>query len=259
MLLSTALSNAAFWLLLAMPACIPADQVSPADEVYDAVGLLQAVVQTSSHHPMPSEGPVASFIQISHKVPEGSSLTELRDKYCKSHPALCVKPLNCFFDPPLKPDWTRWQTTIATPDGHANLKPLCFAPELEKSLIQECIVDRNLQKSAQIMYQKQVQESSTESTARYCFAEGHCANDAITHDITIKDAESFCDRRYGRAWTSLGYRQIGTSPSTQMMGMRACAMGIFHCDAVMCQEQYCENEKYNQMFANLSSSEPCSK
>jgi len=93
--------------------------------------------------------------------------------------------------------------------------------------------------------------------AQYCFAAGHCGNGAITESSTFEDGEAQCDLMYNRsAWkavhpAAMGMRPHHKGPASQW-GLVACSMGLFHCDVVYCQENYCKDEAFLAEFGHLA-------
>lgn len=165
---------------------------------------------------------------------------------------------------------------VATGDGHANLRTWCWLEEFEHSLVTECLVNRDLKKSAHLVFDQQVARGAGELDASYCFMEGHCLDTELNENSTIQDAEKQCDRKYGHAgWAEVSRNSFlldgvssiltgGASASTgfhtkslaESFGKLACAMGNWHCDNVYCKETYCKHPHYRERYSYLSHSEP---
>jgi len=253
---------------------------------------------------MPTQrGPVAVAVAFLLAVPgttlhfrDGQLLEELPGEFNKSRLAILAElqstrapndePYNCLANPHMcRPpfDCQTWsfQDTLnlrlhglATEDGHANLRSWCM-PGLERyasTVLKECVANRNLRSSAQLLLHKTFQDLSDELDASYCFAEGHCTNQVVSDNTTLEDAEIMCDWRFGRkGWTrnsvksmqrlfamptaflGLASRKTGfhTQRLTRTLSKMACAQGIFHCDVQYCKHTYCRDEYYVRKYSYL--------
>eukprot|EP00416_Gambierdiscus_australes_P020777 CAMPEP_0171077178 /NCGR_PEP_ID=MMETSP0766_2-20121228/13869_1 /TAXON_ID=439317 /ORGANISM="Gambierdiscus australes, Strain CAWD 149" /LENGTH=246 /DNA_ID=CAMNT_0011534219 /DNA_START=152 /DNA_END=892 /DNA_ORIENTATION=- len=193
---------------------------------------------------------------------------------CKKTPHMCKPPFNCH-------EWTKQDTLdimmngLATRDGHANLRSWCL-PGLERyapGFLKECIVNKDLMKSAQVAFTRTFGDFADELDASYCFAEGHCTNNVVTDYSTVTDGEKMCDWRFGerRGWTrnflkaqkrlfampkaltGLVSRKHGftTQRLTRTITKMACAQGTFHCDVQHCKHTYCSDEYYVNKYSHL--------
>ncbi|CAE8638607.1 unnamed protein product, partial [Polarella glacialis] len=120
---------------------------------------------------------------------------------CKAFPQYCGHPLNCDVAD-AEVEVRNWDKVMAK-DG-PNLKTWCHLPEqpFATSLIQECLVNRNLAKSAEMVYQEQKESHALEADASYCFIVGHCSAGRLADNATVQDGVKMCDAKYGRkAWT----------------------------------------------------------
>jgi len=160
---------------------------------------------------------------------------------------------------------------MATSDGHANLKSWCDRPWYADTLVQECLVKKDLYTHAHKLFEFSVKAGMGELDGSYCFIEGYCVSDA-TLNTTMQEAEQLCDRRFGhKVWAQFASKysppedRIGAggqhvwSPKigftnkaqTRPFVLAACAMGNYHCDAAYCKETYCKNEYYQKRYGHF--------
>uniref|UniRef100_A0A7S2NB25 Uncharacterized protein n=1 Tax=Alexandrium andersonii TaxID=327968 RepID=A0A7S2NB25_9DINO len=198
---------------------------------------------------------------------------------CDARPWMCQEPFNCHHD--LNPlEMVKRPFQIATDDGHANLRTWCM-PSAEKyvdNLVKHCLVEKDLHKSGQAVYEEtrrgRFGATTAETDASYCFIEGHCSNTAVTENTTLEEAEQMCDFRYGHdGWAkNFGFKDLA-GPKQRKAALwggadlinggfyhtamskpyvkAACAMGNFHCDVLYCRETYCQEPYYIKKYGHL--------
>lgn len=212
-------------------------------DLEDDVGLLQEVSFLRRRHEAP-----ASVQEQAKKVAARWKAASTID--CSQYPVLCAAPFNCDSAPPTLAQYARWvSTSLVTEEGHPDMKLWCDVSnrKMANSLVQHCLKDGNLKKSAQLLQARQASEQHREREATYCFAEGHCSDDSMSEDTTAQEAEAHCDSKYGPlTWRSVNglSRESTNRTDTAFYGKLACAMGSFHCDAMYCKETYCKDAKY---------------
>uniref|UniRef100_A0A7S2NHG0 Uncharacterized protein n=1 Tax=Alexandrium andersonii TaxID=327968 RepID=A0A7S2NHG0_9DINO len=191
---------------------------------------------------------------------------------CSAYPMFCQAPFNCGDVVLTREEKNTWRKRLATPDGHSNVRTFCWDLTWATSLIQECMINHNLIKSAKMVFQHQFQHGALELDGSYCFMEGHCTNPNINADSTYADAERDCDRKYGHdAWAQMGrfdamrgsitglmemkmsrVNGFGDPNMTNAFGRLACAMGNYHCDVVYCKETYCKDPYFIRRYQHLA-------
>lgn len=187
---------------------------------------------------------------------------------CTRHPTLCKDPINCH-QPRNKADKEFNKLFPATADGHSNLKTWCFAKQYESNLVQECLVNRDLKKSAQQVFRDTVAHGIGELDGSYCFIEGHCTNTAVNYNTSVQEAESMCDQRFGHdGWAKFSYVEFYATKKALKSTMDprtgfhhpvltknflrlACAMGNYHCDVIYCRDTYCKLPYYINKYSHL--------
>mmetsp|Transcript_102470 Transcript_102470/g.289792 ORF Transcript_102470/g.289792 Transcript_102470/m.289792 type:complete len:266 (-) Transcript_102470:131-928(-) len=188
---------------------------------------------------------------------------------CTKHPVLCQAPFNCNSEPITRQQVLQWGARAFATNGHANLKSWCMMPWFADSIVQECLVNKNLQKSAQMLFEWTVRKGMDETDGSYCFIEGHCANQDVTYNTTLEEAERICDARYGhRGWAEVPFAQIAlsvkrscplgqnncpffTKEQTTPWMKSACVQGNFHCDVIYCKETYCKIPHYIERYGHF--------
>uniref|UniRef100_A0A7S2J980 Uncharacterized protein n=1 Tax=Alexandrium andersonii TaxID=327968 RepID=A0A7S2J980_9DINO len=210
--------------------------------------------------------------------PRFSKMFKITEFNCSHHPWMCKEPFNCQILPD-KAEFKRTQKTMATPDGHANVKTWCGVPQYQPNLARHCIQEKDLKLSAERVHTATIKKRfgpfTLEADASYCFLEGHCTNTAVTYNTTMDEAERMCDFRYGHeGWAvNFGYDDIVkvgmvlpvsmtpmngffTAKATAPFVKAACAMGNYHCDVIYCKDSYCKDPHYQKKYGHLSPKTP---
>lgn len=194
---------------------------------------------------------------------------------CAYAPQLCREPFNC--QNFTNSEKRSWFLNGVAPDGHANLRSWCAAPDYALYATQ-CLGTKNLVRAAKVQYayNAKLKPEALELDASYCFIEGHCSNEAVTNETTLEEAQKMCDDRLGhRSWTKfasvdlLRYAPHLMGPgrmdpktgyhdkeASRFFVIAACAMGNYHCDVVYCKETYCKMPNYIEKYAHLASKTP---
>lgn len=189
---------------------------------------------------------------------------------CKLTPVLCKAPFQCETNAPTRADEKRWEKMGLAADGHANLRYWCGEQSAANNIVQECLVNRDMIKSAHMVFDIQMKKGESELDASYCFLEGHCTNPQVTVNTTVEEAEHLCDERYGGRWRTWGSNasppadQIKyalkttanvtgytSQAQTTPFVLAACAMGIYQCDVTYCKETYCKMEQYVKKYGHF--------
>jgi len=177
---------------------------------------------------------------------------------CNAHPLACREPLNCHLPmkekAPGKP--------LATRDGHADFSTWCDNANYIDGAT-ACYYGK-LNMYGTLMYQAQLRQSKTilGIDAHYCFAYGHCDNEAITPNTTLKEAEAMCDDVFGDTWKKTDGQGLVTPFDVRLskkgvflskgaekrFATMACAMGNYHCDAIYCKQEYCGKEEWRARY-----------
>merc|ERR1719330_194032 len=189
-------------------------------------------------------------------------------------PWMCEEPFSCN-RPPDFWESTRTGKTMATKDGHANPRAWCSALSYADNLVKDCIVDKDLEKSAHNLYKVTTAGKfgpfTAEMDGSYCFIEGHCSNTAVTKNTTLEEAEQMCDERYGHDGWAVNFGMedmVKLAPFVLKGGMTltdgfknmhitkfflkaACAMGNYHCGVLYCRETYCKDPYYIKKYGYL--------
>lgn len=191
---------------------------------------------------------------------------------CKQFPYMCTAPLNCH-------EVSLAEMFPLSIDGHANLRTWCnpFLSLFWESLAKECIVNSNLEKSGNDLYDLQSYFMAQEVDASYCFLEGHCSNMEVNPNTTIEEAEKMCDKRFGHdGWTGNFFMSdipplvtrsfldtislippiepfngIHEQKFTRFFAKLACVMGNYHCDVQYCKQTYCQIKHYQRKYMHL--------
>mmetsp|Transcript_69528 Transcript_69528/g.214913 ORF Transcript_69528/g.214913 Transcript_69528/m.214913 type:complete len:264 (-) Transcript_69528:143-934(-) len=169
---------------------------------------------------------------------------------CRRHPELCGDGVfNC--DKPMEQEDIEKDITRET-DGHPNPHALCGDAKIQSHKM--CIHGDPIGAAA-LMYK--MVYTTREEQAAYCWAAGHCNNTRVNENTTRQEAEELCDSIYGHGtWSGIGYRHIQgqrvshggrKNPFAHM----ACAEGRWHCDVVLCHEQYCNDHAWDR-YKSLS-------
>jgi len=197
-----------------------------------------------------------------------------KDYPCNANPHMCRAPFNC-------QNWTLKDTLgvmlhgLATEDGHANPRSWCLpgADEYAHGILKECVARQGPADMAGLMRDRSSSLGFQEMDASYCFAEGHCSNEAVTDATTVQETEAMCDHRFGgrHAWTtdllqsfaksfpsksampSLMHMKHGFNSRAVTMALTkmSCAQGIYHCDVLYCKHTYCKDERYKAKYSFL--------
>eukprot|EP00408_Alexandrium_pacificum_P061196 CAMPEP_0171167566 /NCGR_PEP_ID=MMETSP0790-20130122/7270_1 /TAXON_ID=2925 /ORGANISM="Alexandrium catenella, Strain OF101" /LENGTH=324 /DNA_ID=CAMNT_0011632397 /DNA_START=62 /DNA_END=1037 /DNA_ORIENTATION=+ len=266
---------------LACAACVALCGATTGSSLEDAAVLLQAEVGS---HAAAGAGllqgrasVLASLAASSGQVPGspgGAAPTMMPNVNCAKSPWMCMPPFNC----QQGLDVGKLFTTLATEDGHTNLRSWCLEPQFADTLVKHCLWLKDQKTAAQEMYLSTIHGKhgpfTAEADASYCFIEGHCSNTAVTFNTTLEEAEQMCDFRYGHdAWAKdFGLKDIIANPkmaplvlaggATPKGGFKhadlvgpflkaACAMGNYHCDINYCKETYCKEEYYIKKYGHL--------
>jgi len=192
---------------------------------------------------------------------------------CLARPHMCEAPFNC-------QTWTLKDTLeltlngLATENGHVNPRSWCLpgAEEFADNMVKECLVNHDFHTSAKMRKSRSNDLSHMELDASYCFAEGHCSNEAVTDNTTMEDTEAMCDHRFGRAgWTTdllksftRSFSSQASRPSalnmkhgfnsrmvTMALTKMSCAQGTYHCDVQNCKHTYCKDAHYIAKYSFL--------
>jgi len=192
---------------------------------------------------------------------------------CAASPHMCQAPFDC-------QNWTLKDTVnvmlhgLASKDGHANPRSWCLpgAEEYAHTILKECVAGRGARGAAELLRSVSSGLGSQEMDASYCFAEGHCSNEAVTDDTTMEETEAMCDHRFGRSgWTKDLLKSFARSftPGSSLPNLvhakhgfnsravtaaltkMSCAQGVYHCDVQFCKHTYCKDEKYKAKYSFL--------
>lgn len=194
---------------------------------------------------------------------------EAHDKFmhpnCEKKPITAFEGSGLFFkvtDQQKKPNTRAWCYNYPNPAVSR------MTAVSEKTLIDECLDKKHLDKFARIYYEQQVRAGLGDIEASLCFAEGHCDNEVLHENSTAADGEQTCDMKYGaKAWREMGLRDgkeqawwqhtfitkehgIRDPWVSKYFGMLSCAMGHYHCDVHMCKETFCKNPYFRKHYAN---------
>lgn len=189
------------------------------------------------------------------------------DPRCDEMWQYCTEPLNCDTDGPTAMEQMSWAFKLSTPDNHANLKSWCWDASFASSVVEQCLIKKDLTASAHATYRKQVDEGLGEIDGSYCFLAGHCLTKGVTNATTVGEAEGMCTRKFGSEseWANFGMKDLnlgfwmqtgaldreeGILDKTVAMAYvkLACAMGNYHCDVVYCQETFCKDPYYTAKY-----------
>lgn len=186
---------------------------------------------------------------------------------CTEWPDYCGDLLQCQ-TPPTTEQLISWLYQVAEP-GKPNLKTWCGHYEFATSVIEQCLVKRDLALSGKIAYEVQKATGTDEIDASYCFMVGHCDPDgpSVPNNASLADGVKLCDARFGPdGWTTFFGQGKVTSALflfpeliNQTCGMLsreiatdygklACAMGNWHCDVIYCRENYCNDPHYSARY-----------
>lgn len=190
---------------------------------------------------------------------------------CKEKPQECGDPLHC--EIPVTPqEKASWYDHYAV-NGHANIRSWCGAKHFTESIVEWCLVKKDLTTAGHVAFQEQMDQHALDADGSYCFLVGHCDNDKVTNATTLEDAEAMCTERYGDAWTKIGQKDMHPlkwvvsgamnlksgfhdRKIAEKYAMLACAMGNFHCDVVYCRENYCNKPFYQEKYAKYRTQDP---
>lgn len=232
----------------------------------NGLGLLQlqAAPEAAKRHALASQSLVATK----------SNATVNKTFDCAALPQYCGSPLHCDVAD-LEEEKQSWKEVIAK--EKPNLKFWCHleGQPFAGSLIQQCLVNKDLKKSAIGVYEEQARQNALEADASYCFIAGHCSSERVANNASIEDGVRMCDAKYGRdEWTTkFGQKNMmmiswvknkdleqatgfHASGPAHMFAKLACAMGNYHCDNVYCHEHYCHNEYYQKRYGCYAHQEP---
>lgn len=201
--------------------------------------------------------------------------TDKLDKMCSYSPAVCKPPFNCMMVANYTEQHRLGETVMIAADGRTNPRAWCGRPRFWKSILEECLVEKDLLKSAKTRFNETMSgfhgEWNAQRDASYCFAEGHCTNEGIALDISNQEVRKQCDKRFGHeAWTvgmsGKAIHELDVEPlseegvldthKTEMMTKAACALGHYHCDVIYCRETYCKKKQYKEKFGHLQPATP---
>lgn len=188
---------------------------------------------------------------------------------CKTYPLLCEEPFNC-------QSATVFDLQLAAKQGHANLRMWCQNPQLYRTIITQCLVNKDLKRSALDLFDWQVSYHQDELDASYCYLEGHCTNEEVTDNTTLKEAEEMCDKRFGHpgwteslvpdvisTWGAINMDVLLWKPIidpingahehelTKLRAKTSCIMGSYHCDVSYCKNTYCKISYYVKKYGHL--------
>jgi len=193
---------------------------------------------------------------------------------CEKYPKMCEAPFNCQTYNPV--DTMRALAQGFAPTGEPNVQLWCSAP-FYSNYAHMCLVEKDLVKAGQIQYKWSVDSKTgvDELDASYCFIEGHCSNEAVTNQTTLKEANQMCNERYGKDWMNFGFKDVMSkwerfkmqvsqptsngfhdTAVTKIFLKAACAMGNYHCDVAYCKETYCKKDYYIKKYAHLAPKAP---
>lgn len=204
--------------------------------------------------------------------------TEQKDKLdqmCSYSPTVCKQPFNCMMPANYSEQQRLGKTVMISADGRTNPRAWCGRPRFWKSILEECIVQKDLLKSAKTRFNQSMNDMGgawfSRREAAYCFAEGHCTNEAVALDISNQEVRKQCDKRFGHeAWTvgmsGKAIHELDNEPlseeteldkhKAEMMTKAACALGHYHCDVIYCRETYCKKKEYKEKFGHLQPATP---
>jgi len=180
---------------------------------------------------------------------------------CTKFPHACKAPFNCHL-----PRETR--DTVATRDGHVDWRTWCSSPNYVEA-VSHCR-EGDLRAYGRIIHaaQNNISKYIEFLDSHYCFAHGHCDNFNITPNTTLAEAETMCDERFGHErWTRMGNMQSNESDllltpklhlserAEMQFVLTACAMGNYHCDAIYCQQEFCDKPRWRRLWGDARPSD----
>lgn len=197
---------------------------------------------------------------------EDTEVARRRKFNCTALPEACMPPFSCQL--PLKAT-NKGKLPWATPDGHPDWHTWCenLPGHVEAAL---ACYHGDLRGYGRIMHRVQsklVLGAVPFLDAHYCFSHGHCDNEDIGPNMTIEAMEAYCDDKFGhRNWTTqsrllLNPFDIRTNPfkgkiawfskkAEESFAMLACGQGNYHCDAIMCKQEYCNKDVWRKRYGD---------
>lgn len=194
---------------------------------------------------------------------------------CDAYPKMCEAPFECskVANTSEFPLWITGQATKGLAANGPNFQSWCFIPQYQ-NYIHECLVKKDIAKAAVVQFQMTKAgtfgPNAYEMDGSYCFIEGHCSNNRVTHSTTLEEASQMCDERYGRSrWAKFGSTSsqdvlakpppknasngLDGQENTAPYLIAACAMGTYHCDVMYCKETHCKDEYLVKKFGHFLS------
>jgi len=165
--------------------------------------------------------------------------------------------------------------------GHPNVRPMCLTYPYYENMVQQCVLNNDLKKNAELTFQSQLSRKQDTVDAIYCQLGGLCEDSKVTENSTKDDAEKICNERFQSQWKRMGWRTyvetvaessgiLAKSGSAIKNGqttwakvayyakksavasaMTSCAMGTYHCEVFYCKQNFCGKGKY-AAWSNIS-------